>query len=198
MAHQFNNILTALTGNIMLAKMYAKPGSEVSDILSEAENASLKAQDLTRQLLTFSKGGAPFTETLSLKELIIDLTGFVAKESAVRCEASVPQNLWPVEADEGQIRQAVTNLLANACQAMPLGGLVKISAENVIANPALIPSLREGAYVKLAITDEGTGIEKNHMDKIFDPFFTTKQKGSGLGLTSAFSIVRSHNGLMTV
>ncbi|MDA8240904.1 MAG: PAS domain S-box protein [Nitrospiraceae bacterium] len=198
LAHQFNNILTALTGNIMLAKMYAKPGTEVSDILSEAEKASLKASDLTRQLLTFSKGGAPFTKTLSLKELIRDLTGFVAKESAVRCEAFVPQNLWPVEADEGQIRQAITNLLANACQAMPLGGLVKISAENVIADPALIPSLREGAYVKLAITDQGAGIEKNHMDKIFDPFFTTKQKGSGLGLASAFSIVRSHNGRITV
>ena len=198
LAHQFNNILTALTGNIMLAKMYAKPGTEVSDILSEAEKASLKASDLTRQLLTFSKGGAPFTRTLSLKELIRDLTGFVAKESAVRCEASVPQNLWPVEADEGQIRQAITNLLTNACQAMPLGGLVKISAENVIADPALIPSLREGAYVKLSIADQGTGIENNHMDKIFDPFFTTKQKGSGLGLTSAFSIVRSHNGRITV
>ena len=198
LAHQFNNILTALTGNIMLAKMYAKPGTEVSDILSEAEKASLKASDLTRQLLTFSKGGAPFTRTLSLKELIRDLTGFVAKESAVRCEASVPQNLWPVEADEGQIRQAITNLLTNACQAMPLGGLVKISAENVIADPALIPSLREGAYVKLAIADQGTGIENSHMDKIFDPFFTTKQKGSGLGLTSAFSIVRSHNGRITV
>ena len=198
LAHQFNNILTALTGNIMLAKMYAKPGTEVSDILSEAEKASLKASDLTRQLLTFSKGGAPFTKTLSLKELIRDLAGFVAKESAVRCEAFVPQNLWPVEADEGQIRQAITNLLANACQAMPLGGLVKISAENVIADPALMPSLREGAYVKLAITDQGAGIEKNYMDKIFDPFFTTKQKGSGLGLTSAFSIVRSHNGRITV
>ena len=198
LAHQFNNILTALTGNIMLAKMYAKPGSEVSDILSEAEKASLKAQDLTRQLLTFSKGGAPFTKTLSLKELIRDLTGLVAKESTIRCEASVPQHLWPVEADEGQIRQAITNLLANACQAMPLGGLVKISAENVIADPALLPSLKEGAYVKLAISDQGTGIERNHMEKIFDPFFTTKQKGSGLGLTSAFSIVRSHNGRITV
>jgi PAS domain S-box-containing protein len=198
LAHQFNNILTALTGNIMLAKMYAKPGSEVSDILSEAEKASLKAQDLTRQLLTFSKGGAPFTKTLSLKEMIRDLTGFVATESTVRCDATVQENLWPIDADEGQIRQAFTNVLANACQAMPLGGLVRISAENVIADPVLIPSLREGAYVKLAVTDQGTGIEKKHMDKIFDPFFTTKQKGSGLGLTSAFSIVRNHNGRMTV
>jgi two-component system cell cycle sensor histidine kinase/response regulator CckA len=123
---------------------------------------------------------------------------YAAKESAVRYESSIPENLWPVEADEGQIRQAITNLLANARQAMPLGGVVRIAAENVIADPASLPSLHEGAYVKLAITDQGTGIEKKHMDKIFDPFFSTKQEASGLGLTSAFSIIRSHDGRITV
>ena len=198
LAHQFNNILTALTGNIMLAKMYAKPGSEMSDILAEAEKASLKAQDLTRQLLTFSKGGAPLTKALSLKEMVRNLAGYIIQEPSVRCECVIPENLWPVEADEGQIRQAITNLIANACQAMPLGGVLRISAENTIEDPASSPALGQGAYVKLSISDQGTGIKKSHLDKIFDPFFTTKQKGSGLGLTSAFSIVRSHNGRITV
>ncbi len=198
LAHQFNNILTALTGNIMLAKMYAKPGSEMSDILTEAEKASLKAQDLTRQLLTFSKGGTPLTKALSLREMLRNLVGYIIHEPAVQCECVIPENLWPVEADEGQIRQAITNLVANACQAMPLGGVLRISAENTIADPAMSPSLSGGAYVKLSISDQGTGIKKSHLEKIFDPFFTTKQKGSGLGLTSAFSIVRSHNGRLTV
>jgi nitrogen-specific signal transduction histidine kinase/CheY-like chemotaxis protein len=198
LAHQFNNIMTALTGNIILAKMYAKPGSEVSDILVEAEKASLKAEDLTRQLLTFSKGGSPSTKIISLSGIIAELAGIASDGSGTGCEISLPLNLWPVEADEAHIRQAVINLVINAREAMPAGGAIRISAENVEAGSPQLSSLRGGDYVKVTVTDQGTGIAKAHMGKIFDPFFSTKSQGSGLGLTSTFSIIKSHKGHITV
>jgi len=198
LAHQFNNIMTALAGNITLAKMYAKPGSEVSDILTEAGKASLMAEDLTRQLLTFSKGGSPSTEIISLNGIIAELAGVTSNDSGISSEISLPLNLWPVEADEAQIRQAIINLIINAREAMPDGGNLRIRAENIDAGSPELSALPKGDFVKMTIEDQGVGISKAHLGKIFDPFFSTKPHGSGLGLTNTFSIIKAHKGHITV
>jgi signal transduction histidine kinase/ActR/RegA family two-component response regulator len=193
-AHDFNNILTALLGNIALAKMYAKAGDQVFESLSEAEKAFWRARDLTQQLLTFSKGGAPIKKTGSVAEVLKDTVGFVLSGSNVSCEWGLPEDLWPVKFDPGQISQVANNLVLNAKQAMPEGGTIKLSGENVILRENQIVSLRPGRYIKLSITDRGIGIPKQHLSKIFDPYFTTKQQGSGLGLATVYSIIKRHEG----
>lgn len=198
-AHDFNNLLTAILGNISLAKIHTNPEDKIYERLAEAEKASMRAKDLTQQLLTFSKGGEPVKKTVSLKGLIHDTACFALRGSKTKCECRLPDNLWPVEIDEGQITQVFHNLLINADHAMPEGGVVDIHAENITSTDdktGVLPIL--GKYVKISVHDNGIGIPKDHLMKIFDPYFTTKQKGSGLGLTSVFSIIRKHDGMITV
>lgn len=197
-AHDFNNVLTAILGNITLAKMYAKPGDRVYERLTEAEKASLQAKDLTQQLLTFSRGGAPIKKIIPVSELLKDAALFALSGSNVRCEFTIPDDLWPVEIDEGQISQVINNLIINASQAMPEGGIIKIRAENMVVDAGQGLPLKEGRYVKISTEDQGIGILKEHLSKIFDPYFTTKRKGSGLGLTAAYSTIKKHNGYIDV
>ena len=197
-AHDFNNLLTAILGNITLVKMHVGPEDEVFANLSEAEKASLRARDLTQQLLTFSKGGAPVKKTASIEELLKDSATFALRGSNVRCEFSFTDDLWPVEVDEGQISQVIHNLIINADQAMPEGGVIKVRAENMTVKAEDNLPLKEGKYIRITIEDQGTGIPKEHLPKIFDPYFTTKQKGSGLGLAIAYSIVKRHDGYISV
>jgi PAS domain S-box-containing protein len=193
-AHDFNNILTSILGNATLATMYTKPGEEIFNRLIEVEKASLRAKDLTQQLLTFSKGGAPIKKTTSIGELIKDSSGFALRGSTVKCEYNLPGNLWPVEVDEGQMSQVINNLVINAEQAMPESGTIKITAKNVIAKRKDGLPLKDGKYVLISIKDQGTGIPEEYLKKIFDPYFTTKQKGSGLGLAVIYSIINKHDG----
>jgi len=153
---------------------------------------------LTKQLLTFAKGGAPIKETASIIDLIKDSASFSLRGSKVGCEQSITDDLWSVEIDKGQISQVIQNLIINANQAMPDGGIIKIGSENVVIgenNPLPLP---EGEYVKISIKDQGNGISEEHLHKIFDPYFTTKEKGSGLGLATCYSIIAKHNGHITV
>ncbi len=197
-AHDFNNILTAIAGNISLAKMYSKSGEKAHDKLGEAEKALLRARDLTQQLLTFSKGGEPVIQTISLNGIIKDSSSFALQGSNVKCEFNLPDELWPVEADEGQISQVVQNLVINADQAMPDGGKITITVENVDTDIDKNLALKPGRYVVVSISDQGLGIQEKYLAKIFDPYFSTKQKGHGLGLATAYSIIKNHNGLLTV
>lgn len=199
-AHDFNNILTAILLNISLAKMKVDPEDEIFKNLDEAEKASLRAKDLTQQLLTFSRGGAPIKKTASIAELVKDSANFALRGSNVRCEFSIPEDLWVVEVDEGQMSQVIHNLILNAQQAMPEGGVIKVTAENKMVGPEGgqgLP-LPMGPYIKLSISDQGTGIPTEHLPKIFDPYFTTKQKGSGLGLATTYSIIKKHDGYIGV
>jgi len=197
-AHDFNNVLTGILGNITLAERYIEPEGKAAERLLEARKASMRAKDLTQQLLTFSKGGAPIRKTAFITELIQDSATFALRGSNVKCEFSLPDDLWPVEVDEGQINQVVTNLVINADEAMPKGGILNIRAKNTeIKRRGALP-LDIGKYVKIAVEDHGIGIPKEHLDRIFEPYFTTKQKGSGLGLATSYSIIKSHNGYITV
>jgi PAS domain S-box-containing protein len=198
-AHDFNNILSAILGNINLALLYAGPDDEkVQSLLREAEKASLRARDLTHQLLTFSKGGEPVKEVASIAEVISDSADFVLRGSAAKCEYLFPEDLWSVEIDTSQMSQVVQNVILNASHAMPRGGLISIGGDNLVNDGNQALPLPPGDFVRVTVRDRGVGIPADMIDKVFDPYFTTKQKGSGLGLAITHSIVGKHGGLITI
>ncbi len=194
-AHDFNNLLMGILGNVGLAKIYMRTEEpDVMEKLTDAEKACFRAKELTQQLLVFSKGGAPIKKLTSISELIIDTVTFVLRGSNVRCEFSIPEDLWPVEIDEGQMSQVISNLVINADQAMPKGGIIQVRAENIVMEKLPSLTLRPGRYIKITIEDNGIGIPREYLSKIFDPYFSTKQTGSGLGLATAYSVIKRHDG----
>lgn len=200
-AHDFNNLLTVLMGNLSLVRDAPALDDEDRRSLDDAETALVRARDLTQQLLTFSRGGAPVREASSIAEVIRDSTSFVLRGSKVRCDLDLADNLWVVEIDAGQISQVLNNLLINAVQAMSDGGVVRVVGRNIDASgPAdSVPQpLTPGRFVAIDVIDRGVGISDEVLGRIFDPYFSTKQEGRGLGLTSAYSIVKRHDGLLTV
>lgn len=197
-AHDFNNILTAIMGNINLAKLTAGNNARLIDILDDAEKASVRAQELTHQFLTFAKGGAPVRRIASIEEIIRDSSRFILRGSNVRCTFKFQDGLWPVNVDVGQFSQVIQNLVINADQAMPEGGDLTISTENVILPPESGVPIKPGRYVKIMVSDTGVGIPVENQPKIFDPYFTTKGSGNGLGLTSTYSIIKRHEGYIFV
>lgn len=200
-AHDFNNLLTAIIGNISLASLLLPPDDEMATRLVDAKNASMRARDLAQQLLTFARGGAPIKKTTSIGKLIQDTVSFSLRGSHSRSEFTFGADLWPAEIDPGQISQVIANLVVNADQAMPNGGTLHVSCENFrysSTTAPTIPDLAPGDYIRISIRDEGVGIPEQYLKRIFDPYFTTKPKGNGLGLATTYSIIRSHNGLITV
>ncbi len=200
-AHDFNNLLTAIIGNISLASLILPPNDEMGTRLNDAKNASLRARDLAQQLLTFARGGAPIKKTASIGKLIQDTVSFSLRGTHSRSAFVFGEDLWPAEIDPGQISQVVANLVVNADQAMPNGGTLHVSCDNFTYSPdttAPIVDLLPGDYIRIAIRDEGVGIPEDCLKRIFDPYFTTKAKGNGLGLATTYSIVKNHEGLITV
>jgi PAS domain S-box-containing protein len=197
-AHDFNNLLNSIIANLDIGLKFSTPDSEVHKSLSRAQKASAKAKDLTQQLLTFSKGGAPVKKLASIADLIRDTADFGTRGTNVRCEYHLPDDLWNAEVDEGQISQVIQNLIINAVQAMPQGGVIQIIAHNVTIHSKESAWLREGDYVAISVRDHGQGIAKEHVGHIFEPYFTTKPTGSGLGLATTYSIVKKHNGAIDV
>ncbi|HAA05024.1 MAG TPA: hypothetical protein DCE18_16885 [Syntrophobacteraceae bacterium] len=201
-AHDFNNLLMVIMGNISMAQMYAQPDEAVHRLLGDAENASIRAKDLAYKLLTFSKGGAPIKKVTALQGLIQDAASFALSGGNVKPKWDIAEDLWLTDCDPLQIHQVVSNLVMNAREAMPDGGLVRVAAHNVDAarEPGL--SSKTGRYIKLGITDHGVGIAQEHIHHIYDPYFTTKpmgsEKGSGLGLSIVYSIVKKHEGFIVV
>ncbi len=197
-AHDFNNILTSILGNVTLAKLLAEgnEGAELS--LTEAEEAALRAKDLTQQLLTFSLGGMPIKKPAAIKPVVVDAVRHSMLEARTQCTIRIPEDLWLMEFDKGQIIQVIKCLLTNADQAMPQGGLIVICGENRQITPDDHLPLPLGDYICLSISDQGAGIPEDHKNRIFDPYFTTKQKGSGLGLAITHSIVKKHDGYILV
>ncbi len=197
-AHDFNNLLTAILGNISLLRRSLEQTPAVEEYLLAAEQASLRARDLTRQLLTFSRGGTPVKQLVAMDRLLREATDLTMHGSNVRHDLRIAEDLWPAEVDAGQVSQVIGNLLINADQAMPEGGVITISADNVTLASNNLLNLAPGPYVRIRIRDQGTGIAPEYLDRIFDPYFTTKNEGNGLGLASSYSIVRNHRGVIAV
>jgi PAS domain S-box-containing protein len=197
-AHDFNNNLQSILSCVTLAKTYANPEDEVYEKLTDAERITLQAKGLSQQLLTFSRGGDPIRKTIFISELIKESVNLALSGSNVKCEFNIPNNLWPVEADKGQLNQVISNFIINANQAMPEGGIVKVKTENINVDKNDLLLLKEGKYVRITIEDQGTGISHEHLQKIFDPYFTTKEKGNGLGLATCYSIIKKHDGYIDV
>ena len=196
-AHDFNNLMGGVFGYIDLAVSVTKE-DRVTAYLSNALSAIDRARGLTQQLLTFSKGGAPVQKTTVLVPLIEDVVKFALSGSNVTYKISISKDIWPCTIDETQIGQVIDNLVINAQQAMPMGGVVQIFSENIIIAAKEHPVLQKGNYVKISIKDSGIGISKKMLSCIFDPFFTTKPKGHGLGLSTSYSIINRHGGAIDV
>jgi PAS domain S-box-containing protein len=200
MGHDFNNILMAIMGNVSLART-ATPRGQAADALTEAELACLRARQLTWQLLTFSKGGVPSRKPMRLAAVVQEAVDTALRGSRVSYTLDVPPELWTVDADGGQLIQAFTEILTNAHEAMPQGGTVAIRLENVVAPDHTAHDRHSAApqrYVTVSVSDEGIGIRREHMPRIFDPYFSTKPQASGIGLATIQSIVKNHDGFVTV
>ncbi|GAB4299344.1 MAG: hypothetical protein Fur0034_10990 [Desulfuromonadia bacterium] len=185
-AHDFNNILTAIVGNVSIARSQIDPDHPVQERLQRVERGVDRAVALTRQLLTFAKGGAPVRRPVDTVALVAESVSFSLHGSTVLTEVELPPDLPPMYADEGQISQCLNNLLINARQAMPQGGTIRIVGSVV--------TVEGRRFVEIRVSDEGEGIPPEIIDRIFDPYFTTKETGSGLGLATVYSIVRKHGG----
>ncbi len=193
-AHDFNNILAGILANLQLAGVKLKKHQDISQYIKGSIEITRKASNLTKQLLTFAKGGDPVKKSASIAKLVKDTVQFALSGSKVKAMFNLPEDIWTVDIDEGQISQVINNLAINAEQAMPIGGILEITAENV----ALVAGnqYNPGQYVKLAIKDHGIGIPTEIINKIFDPFFTTKKTGNGLGLSTSYSIIKKHQGYL--
>ncbi len=198
-AHDFNNILTAILGTINMAQeREAVKGDEtLSSLLLTSEQAVFRAVSLTQQLLTFAKGGSPVKKMASLPETIKESTDFILRGSAIKANYLIPADLWSLEIDTGQISQVIHNLIVNAQNAMPEGGTINIKCQN-FEHHGMVPGLTDGPFIKTMVADNGTGIGPEIIDRVFDPYFTSKTEGSGLGLAVCHSIIKKHNGYITV
>lgn len=199
-AHDFNNILTAILGNIDLCSRYIPEHNKALPLLKHAERACLHAKSLTAQLLTFSNGGSPLKEIVQLREIIRDCCNFSLSGSNVKCSFTLEKDMWQVKCNTAQINQVIHNLIINARQAMPEGGIINVICDN-IKQPDTA-KMEAGDYLRITIQDHGTGIADKILPKIFDPYFSTKDfsadSGKGLGLAVVYSIISKHNGRIEV
>jgi len=195
-AHDFNNFLTVVQGNTELARMRLDPADPVQEILEQTALACQRAVFLSSQLLTFAKGGEPVRRPVSVAQLVRDSVNLARAGTSLSLEVNIPEDLWSAEIDAGQISQVLHNVLLNARQAMPDGGIIEVRAENVVRDSGGMAS--PGAYLRISIRDYGCGIPADVLPRIFDPYFTTKPGGSGLGLATAYAIVSKHSGHISV
>ncbi len=201
LAHDFNNLLTTILGNVFVAKLRMVPQDPLTQNLEQAEQACLRAKELTQQLLTFAKGGAPIKTSIALGDLLRKSAIFALSGSSISCHFDIPNDLWPLDADASQLRQVIQNITLNARQAMINGGHFSIRVENVdlhTLGTLPSPSLTLGNYVQISFEDQGEGISDQELPNIFDPYFTTKPGASGLGLATAHSIIQQHQGHISV
>ena len=193
-AHDFNNILTGIMGNISFAKIFLDTTHKSNKPLAAAERAAVRAGELAHQLLTFARGGEPIKRVVSVKHFVDEALSFVLRGSNVKGIVDIPDSIHSLEVDEGQMTQVIHNIIINATQAMPGGGVLTVSARNEVLNDKNSFSLPPGPYLRLTFIDQGCGIPTDDLKKIFDPYFTTKSTGNGLGLSSVHSIVHRHGG----
>jgi len=196
-AHDFNNLLGGIFGYIDLAREKTREESVVG-FLDKAMQTIDRARHLTGQLLTFSKGGSPLKNIEPLFPFIEESVRFVLKGAPVSSSFDIADGLWPCSIDRNQIGQVIENIIVNAQQAMPEGGIIEVSAQNLTVHEKNCQPLPPGEYVRISVKDHGIGIPKELLPRIFDPFFTTKTKGHGLGLATCYSIIKRHGGCIDV
>ena len=195
-AHDFNNLLTGISGNISIAKNTSLLNDRLKEVIEDIEKATERATALTRQLLTFAIGGAPLIAPNSISDLLKESVKLLIKDPIVKYSLIIDDNIKPALIDPNQINQAINNLLINSLQAMPNGGKIVIEAKN---SETEMEELKPGTdYIYIRISDNGPGIEEKNIKKIFDPFYTTKSSGTGLGLSSTYSIIKRHKGYIKV
>ncbi len=203
-AHDFNNLLAAILGNSGLVEILLKSKNHNKAIKAnnQIRKATIRAKDLSQQLLTFAKGGKPIKKITKINTLIKDSLKLSISGSAVKYRCSVPNDLWPVEVDEGQINQVINNIIINAIHAMSNSGRIRVVAkniDNIDGEKKSTVNLEDGSYyIKVSIIDNGIGIKPTVINKIFDPYFTTKETGNGLGLATSYAIINKHSGVLTV
>jgi signal transduction histidine kinase len=201
-AHDFNNLLNIINGDIHVAKTFVQTGDKAYNRLADAEQICEIAGDLTKRLITFATGGDPVKKTMSISGMITDTVGSLLKNASVTPAYDLPKDLFAVAIDEGQMQQVFRNLVLNAIEAMPQGGTLAVRGENIRVTAGDSIPMREGNYLKISIQDSGVGIPAENLPKVFDPYFSTKdtfsQKGLGLGLAVCYSVVKRHDGLITV
>lgn len=197
-AHDFNNLLTSILGNISLAQMLIPGDGKLHKLLAQAEKTSLRAGILAGQLLTFARGGAPVKRITALGSLIRECVLSSLKGTRVSCSFAIPDDLWPCRVDDGQLSQVINNLAINADQAMPEGGVITVSAENLMLKPGSPLPQEPGPYLKIDVRDQGEGIPPELISSVFDPYFTTREGRIGLGLATTYSIMKRHGGLISV
>ena len=193
-AHDFNNLLTAIMGNISLSRANLPDSHQSAAFLDRARKGAEQAKELTLQLLTFSKGGAPVKKLTSITQVLMDSAVFALRGSNVRCDFDIDPDLWCAEIDTGQMSQVISNLVINADQAMPEGGSIIIRAENVLP----LEESDVGRRIRVTFKDTGTGISEEDLSRIYDPYFSTKATGNGLGLATVYAIVKNHDGEIRV
>ncbi len=198
-AHDFNNLLTAIIGNINLACRILTPANENYELLENAEKAALRAKALSQQLLIFSKGGNPTRATLSIAPLIKDSADFALHGSTISCPIHIPNDLWLVDIDAGQMSQVIQSLIINGKEAISGSGTIELTCSNVTTvDLPTFPSPINGNFIRIQIRDTGCGINKRDLPKIFDPYFSTKVNGRGLGLAIVYSILQKHDGHIAI
>lgn len=198
-AHDFNNILTAILGNLSIARTIVVPDEPLAVRLEHMEQAALKGRNIYQQLISLATATNPAIQAISVEKLIQEATGFIANCYKADYDLMVPDTIWPIAADEGQITQVLHNLLINASHAIASGDKITIAAENIVIDSGNqdIP-LDRGEYVRISVRDNGAGIAKENLEKIFNPLYTTKEMGSGLGLAMSKMIINKHKGHISV
>lgn len=197
-ASRFNTLLTHILGNINLIMNEIEPGTQLYNLLHETDKSIERTRELARQLLAFSRSGTPVKKTAPVVNLLKDTADFILSGSNVFCNFFISEGLHKAEIDEGQLSQAISNILINASQAMPKGGIINIRARNINLKENEVSGLPEGDYIMISIEDHGHGIAAADLPRIFDPYFTTRQGRLGLGLSIAYSIIHSHGGNISV
>jgi signal transduction histidine kinase/CheY-like chemotaxis protein len=197
-AHDFNNLLTGIIGNLGLISLEEQAMRSVGHNVREAQRAAKRASDVTQQLLTFAKGGDPVRRAVLLSEVVQEAATFALHGAKVGSEFSCPRDLPAALVDAGQISRVVHNLVLNAVQAMPDGGVVRLALAAVDVTPGQIATLAPGPYVQLTVADNGPGIAAENLPRIFEPYFPSKGRSSGLGLATVHSIVKKHQGHIAV
>jgi signal transduction histidine kinase len=200
LSHEYENVFSMMLENISTAKNLLAEDDRVFKMLEKSEKSALRAKKLTNQLHTFSRIGASYRKNISLVKLLQDVVKDILgdEEPAFLCQWNIPGDLWPVEFDRDQMYSALRNMIKNAKESMPDGGILEIVMQNTVILEKMHLPLKNGSYVKISIIDHGIGMEKEMLQKIFDPFFTTKEKATGIGLTTSFSIIRDHQGTIEV